>query len=36
MDEVTRLLVLLGIAGVTVTALAAIVRWRTLNETRPI
>jgi hypothetical protein len=35
MDEVTRLLVLLGVAGVAVTVLAGIVRWR-MNEARRV
>jgi hypothetical protein len=35
MDEVTRLLALLGVAGLAVTVLAGIVRWR-MNETRRI
>jgi hypothetical protein len=35
MDEVTRLLALLGVAGLVVTVLAGIVRWR-MNETRRI
>jgi len=35
MDEVTRLLALLGVAGLAVTALAGIVRWR-MNETRRV
>ncbi len=33
MDEVTRLLALLGVAGIAVTVLAGIARWR-MNETR--
>jgi hypothetical protein len=35
MDEVTRLLALLGVAGIAVTVLAGIVRWR-MNETRRV
>lgn len=35
MDEVTRLLALLGVAGIAVTVLAGIARWR-MNETRRI
>jgi len=35
MDEVTRLLVLLGLAGVAITVVAGIVRWR-MNEVRRI
>jgi hypothetical protein len=35
MDEVTRLLVLLGVAGVAVTAMAGVARWR-MNEGRRI
>lgn len=35
MDEVTRLLALLGVAGIAVTVLAGIVRWR-MNEGRRI
>jgi hypothetical protein len=35
MDEVTRLLALLGVAGIAVTVLAGVVRWR-MNETRRI
>ena len=35
MDEVTRLLVLLGVAGVAITILAGVARWR-MNETRRV
>ena len=35
MDEVTRLLALLGVAGIAVTVLAGVVRWR-MNETRRV
>ncbi|MFI4964846.1 MAG: hypothetical protein ACHP9T_05705 [Caulobacterales bacterium] len=35
MDEVTRLLVLLGVAGVAVTALAGVARWQ-MNEGRRV
>src|SRR4051794_26443215 len=35
MDDVTRLLVLLGLAGIAVTVLAGIARWR-MNETRRV
>jgi hypothetical protein len=35
MDEVTRLLALLGVAGLAVTVLAGVVRWR-MNETRRV
>jgi hypothetical protein len=35
MDEVTRFLALLGVAGLAVTVLAGVVRWR-MNETRRV
>jgi len=35
MDEVTRLLALLGVAGVTITLLAGVARWR-MNEGRRV